>query len=62
MKDFITRKVSKSSSQKGDFAKEKRDKSMAPQQLMTNPPPGIYEIRSRFDGKKGVLIATKTET
>ena len=35
---------------------------MAPQQLMTNPPPGLYEMRSRFDGKKGVLIAMKTET
>jgi hypothetical protein len=29
---------------------------------MTNPPPGLYDMRSRFDGKKGVLIATKTET
>lgn len=34
---------------------------MAPVQLMTNPPPGLYSVRSRFDPNKGVLIATKIE-
>ncbi len=34
---------------------------MAPEQLLKNPPPGLYDIKSRFDGKKGVLIASKTE-
>jgi len=29
---------------------------------MTNPAPGLYSLRSRFDPKKGVLIAMKTET
>ncbi len=35
---------------------------MTSKELLTNPPPGLYNVKSRFDGKKGVLIATKTET
>lgn len=61
-KDFVTLSMSKTSSKKGFFALESRDKQMTSKELLTNPPPGLYNVKSRFDGKKGVLIATKTET